>query len=109
MAPAATARRCTAIGSSTNSSIRTVVQRAEVGPRVPYLGRLRRQEERRAVNLEAGDDVALAEPPRDRRPERGLVERDRRLGVADREHRSDAGGHPAILCEGSSRPGGRRR
>ena len=38
VAPAATARRCTAIGSSTNSSIRTVVQPAEDGPRVPYSG-----------------------------------------------------------------------
>ena len=38
VAPAATARCCTATGSSTNSSMRTVVPPAGVGPRVPLSG-----------------------------------------------------------------------
>ena len=73
--------------------------RPTAGPRVPCRRRLRRQEERRAVDVEPGDDVAVAQPPRDGRPERGLVEGDRRVGVADREHRRDAGGHARALLE----------
>jgi putative ABC transport system permease protein len=63
------------------------------GPARAVRRRLRGEEERRAIDLEAGDDVAVAEAPEDGGAERRLVEGDRRVAVGDREHRRDPRAH----------------
>ena len=78
LAPAPTARLNIASGSSTTSRVRPVAP-----PIPPGLNRLRveirrRHPERGPVDGELGDDVvALAHLVQHRRPERGLIERDR--------------------------------